>query len=168
MLACAMEILPRAGFRRYEIASFARPGAECRHNLNYWRRGRYLGLGAAAHSFLGKVRRANHKSPEAYLAALARGEAPVAFTEEVGPAGELLETLMLGLRLEEGISLSRLAAMSGLPPERLFGGVLDGLSANGLLAVEGGCLRLTDRGMLFAEYVLRSLAGALPDGLRAP
>lgn len=168
MLASAMAILPRAGLRRYEIASFARPGAECRHNLNYWRRGRYLGLGAAAHSFLGKERRANHKTPEAYLAALARGEAPVAFAEEVGPAEALIEVIMLGLRLGEGVSLSHLASMSGLPPERLFGKVLDGLSADGLLAVEEGCLRLTDRGVVFADYVLRTLVSALPEGVGAP
>jgi len=59
-------LLSRAGYERYEISNFARPGFRCRHNLNYWRRGEYLGLGAGAHSFIGGRRLWNHARPDVY------------------------------------------------------------------------------------------------------
>ncbi|MGQ9779314.1 MAG: radical SAM family heme chaperone HemW [Bacillota bacterium] len=168
MLATAMEVLPRAGLRQYEVASFARPGAECRHNLNYWRRGPYLGLGAAAHSFFGGERWANCRDPDSYLAALARGDSPVAFREKIGPLAELIETVMLGLRLTEGISSSLLFSLTGRAVEELFGEALASLRAEGLVILEGGYLRLTSRGVLFADYVVRRLVGGLPEGVCSP
>ncbi|NLG85008.1 MAG: hypothetical protein GX493_10480 [Firmicutes bacterium] len=168
MLEMAMTVLPRAGFSQYEVASFARPGAECRHNLNYWRRGPYLGLGAAAHSFFGDRRWANHRDPDSYLAALARGESPVAFREEIGPWKALMETMMLGLRLMEGLSCAALSSLTGLSVEELFGATLAFLHAEGLIGLEGGFLRLTPRGILFADYVVRRLVQSLPEELPAP
>lgn len=162
MLQTAMSMLPAAGLRQYEIASFAADGAECIHNINYWRNGHYLGLGAAAHSHLGARRWANLTDPRAYLAALARGGLPVASEEHLALADELMETVMLGLRLRQGLDLSLLQADYGLAPSALFGEKLGELSGLGLVTVEGGWLRLTDSGVFLADFVLRKLARALP------
>jgi oxygen-independent coproporphyrinogen-3 oxidase len=100
MANAALAMLTEAGLPWYEIAGFAKPGAECRHNLNYWRNGSYLGLGAAAHSHIGAQRWSNLEHPETYLAAVAGGRFPVAAAEEIGPREDLLETVMLGIRLK--------------------------------------------------------------------
>ena len=157
MLERAMTVLPAAGLRQYEIANFARPGAECRHNLNYWRNGRYLGLGVAAHSYLAGNRRANLTDPDRYLTAVHAGQAPVAFTEEIGPAEDLVETLLLGLRLREGIPLDLFPRRFGRTVEALFGAALIGFVGKHLVALDGERLRLTDSGVVLADYVLRTL-----------
>ncbi|MGE5598474.1 MAG: coproporphyrinogen III oxidase, partial [Bacteroidota bacterium] len=157
MLAAAMERLPAAGLRQYEVASFAKPGAESRHNLNYWRNGIYLGLGAAAHSRIGRRRWANLTDPSAYVAALARGVSPAAWEEELTEEDELLETVMLGLRLREGLDLSLFPRRFGREAETIFGPALRGLCRAGLLRTDGGRLRLTQAGIPLADYVLRTL-----------
>ena len=167
MLELAMTVLPEAGLRQYEIANFARPGAECRHNLNYWRNGRYLGLGAAAHSHLAGNRRANLTDLDRYLTAVGAGQAPVAFTEEIGPAEDLVETLLLGLRLREGIALDLFPRRFGRTVEALFGSALVRLAGDRLIALDGERLRLTGSGVVLADYVLRTLVCTLPDGRRS-
>jgi len=166
MLETAMSRLPAAGFRHYEIANFAKPGAECRHNLNYWRHGRYLGLGAAAHSCLAGRRWANIADPCHYLGLLERGKMPIGVEEEIGPGEELIETVMLGLRLiEEGIVLARLEEKLGLAVSSLFGEALGRLIGEHLVCADDGRLRLTSSGVLLADYVVRALICALPDYL---
>ncbi|MBI3024876.1 MAG: radical SAM family heme chaperone HemW [Candidatus Tectomicrobia bacterium] len=145
-------LLARAGFERYEISNFARPGRRCRHNLNYWRRGEYLGLGAGAHSFLGKRRLWNHARPDIYQA---RAEDPTAGEEILDDAAKALgEALMLGLRLKEGVSLGAIARACGADPEEQFGPLFEELRGGGLLERENGTLRLTPRGTLLANRVL--------------
>ncbi len=165
MLAQTMSILPRAGLKHYEIANFSLTGAECVHNVNYWRNGIYLGLGAAAHSHLHGRRWANLARIEDYLAALAAGDPPAASTEVLTEREELLETVMLGIRLREGLATALFPLRYGRSAEELFGGALTDLIARNLLAAEGGRLRLTDSGVFLADYVLRTLACALPNGL---
>jgi len=157
MLEQAMTVLPEAGLRQYEIANFARPGAECRHNLNYWRNGSYLGLGAAAHSHLTGKRRANLADLDRYLTAVDARQVPVAFTEEISPSEDLVETLLLGLRLREGIALDLFPRRFGHTVETLFGAALTGLVGEHLVALDGERLRLTDSGVVLADYVLRTL-----------
>lgn len=162
MLRAAMTVLPAAGLRQYEVTNFARPGAECAHNMHYWLGGDYLGLGAAAHSHLGNRRWANLTDPASYLAAVFAGRRPVAEEEELGPREKLLETIMLGLRMRDGLALSTLAAQAGRPAAGLFGPALARLRAAGLLTSEQDRLRLTDSGVLLADYVVRELTAAIP------
>jgi len=106
--------LTARGYLHYEVANFARPGPQvgslcyhvCRHNMKYWTRTPYLGLGPAAHSFDGRRRWWNFSSVEEYCASLNAGEAPVAETETLTPAQIRLETLALGFRTCEGVSLA--------------------------------------------------------------
>lgn len=136
----AMELLAKAGYIHYEVSSFALPGRECRHNVNYWQRGGYIGLGAAAHSFDGKRRWRNTPEVSRYIRNLAKGVLPVVDIEEISPAGAAREFLFLGLRMTEGVALEA-ASFYELDIE----GGAKGLVDDGLLAVEAERLRVTAR-----------------------
>lgn len=103
-LAC--ERLAAAGYQHYEISNWGLPGRESRHNLKYWKREPYLGLGAGAHSFSGVHRWGNTHDPAAFVGAIQQGRIPVEQLEVVGPEAALQEELFLGLRLLEGIDLA--------------------------------------------------------------
>ncbi|MGI5899576.1 MAG: radical SAM family heme chaperone HemW [Christensenellales bacterium] len=107
MMAAAAQHLEQRGFLRYEVSNFAKPGRECLHNMNYWLRGDYLGLGISAHSFLrdeGK-RIANTSSPEEYLSGKTVGEVNIISVDDA-----LAETIMLGMRLSKGLHKSVFSA----------------------------------------------------------
>ena len=141
-----------AGYERYEISNFARPGFACRHNLNYWRRGDYLGLGAGAHSLIGGKRFWNHARPDVYASSACD---PTANSECVDdPQKALGEALMLGLRIKEGVSLAHIKQECGADPEDAFGELIAELENSGLVARENGRLRLSDKGTLLANQVL--------------
>jgi oxygen-independent coproporphyrinogen III oxidase len=104
---CVHEELSKAGFNHYEISNFARPGSECRHNLGYWRRQPYLGLGAGAHSLCGNGWGERLSVPpdlDLYRQRLAAGEATAASLEVCDQQLAMAETLYLGLRTAEGVS----------------------------------------------------------------
>lgn len=92
-----------AGLTCYETSNFCLPGAEARHNLVYWLRRPYVGLGPSAHGHLAGTRYGNLYAREAWAAAIERGEAPEAHVEQETPASAALETVMLGLRLASGL-----------------------------------------------------------------
>jgi oxygen-independent coproporphyrinogen-3 oxidase len=94
------------GFGHYEISNYARPGRECRHNLMYWRRRSFLGIGAGAHSFCGRdwgERRSIPADLNRYADSLARAEDPAETLETFDRRGAMAETLYLGLRTAEGV-----------------------------------------------------------------
>lgn len=124
--------LARAGYRRYEISNYARSGRECRHNLLYWRRGEYLGLGCAAHSLMEETRFANTGSLDDYLAGGRAGDAEPVSAEE-----RYEEQVMLGLRTCEGVPETLLSGR-----ERSVARLIEG----GFLVREGGRLHATQRG----------------------
>ena len=116
--------LAEAGYGQYEISAYARPGRRCRHNLNYWQFGDYLGLGAGAHGKLtdaaaGTVRRRwKSRHPRSYLEA-AGGPARIGGDGPV-PSAELpFEYMLNALRLHEGVPLAAFAERTGLPTERI-------------------------------------------------
>jgi oxygen-independent coproporphyrinogen-3 oxidase len=148
LFLAAGEILGGSGLFRYEVSNFARPGRECRHNLGYWRRAPYLGLGPSAHSFDGRSRWGNLASLSGWALALKGGRAPVSFRENLGPSEERLESVMLGLRLSEGLEARALEGSPALP----------GLIRDGLLVRRGFRLAPTERGLLAADYLARTLA----------
>jgi oxygen-independent coproporphyrinogen-3 oxidase len=106
--ACAE--LAAAGYEHYEISNWAKPGLRSRHNLKYWLREPYFGIGAGAHSFDGTMRWANAHDPAGYSAALSAGKLPVEQKEVLSEEQALDEELFLGLRLLEGIDVSALEA----------------------------------------------------------
>jgi oxygen-independent coproporphyrinogen-3 oxidase len=148
MFLAAGVILETAGIRRYEVSNFARQGRECQHNLRYWRRTPYLGLGPSAHSFDLATRRGNLASLSGWARALREGGSPLAFSEAIGPREARLETIMLGLRLSEGLEAGELATEPAL----------EEFVRDGYIFREGGRLVPTEKGMLHADYLARRLA----------
>ncbi len=154
----AVEMLAQADFRQYEISNWAKSGAECRHNLVYWRRQPYLGMGVAAHSFEGVTRQANTSSLDEYLAALERGSLPPVAIDAIGPESALGEAVMLGLRLNQGIEADDIQRRFKVNLMHRFSAEIAELTALGLLETGEGRLRLTQRGrMLGNEVFMRFL-----------
>ncbi len=154
MFCMAEERLAAAGFEHYEISNYARPGYRSRHNLTYWLNLPYLGFGAGAHSYYLGVRYSNVLKPGDYIARLKRGETVVAVREEIGRELEIGETLMLGLRLEEGIAFEDFQARFGKDIRDLHAATIAQLQEWGLLQVGAGRMRLTGRGRLVSNQVL--------------
>jgi len=148
MFESACSILARAGYEHYEVSNWALPGRECRHNLNYWRRGAYLGLGAGAHSHRDSRRWWNIRAPEAYLRAVEAGDFPVGGHEQLGEQEIRTEEFFLRLRTREGVPVEWVSPEQAYPFE-----------AEGLLVLRDGSYALTERGMFLANEVVLALAG---------
>ena len=149
----AVARLARAGYGRYEISNYAKAGFECRHNMAYWSRGEYLGLGCAAHSLMGETRFANPASLEEYLAGRR-----VPDRQALTPADAMEETLMLATRTARGLDLAAWQSAFGAP----FGreAALNRLERGGFITIEHGFLRLTLRGMEVQDAVVLELLEA--------
>jgi oxygen-independent coproporphyrinogen-3 oxidase len=144
------ETLGRAGFQHYETSAFARPGRRCRHNLNYWQFGDYLGIGAGAHgkiSFPDRITRHERiKQPKEYLAAVQT------MAERVVPPSELpFEFMLNALRLIEGFPVALFEERTGLSVASI-GRALD--SAGDLLERDWRHVRPTERGQRFLNELL--------------
>ena len=149
MEVAAVERLEAAGFRRYEVSAWARPGRECRHNLNYWTFGDYLGLGAGAHGKLslldGRIlRRWRRRRPLGWL------EGPRLEGEQVLDAEErLFEFMLNALRLSDGFSLELFEARTGLRAEAALPGLERGRELGLLESAAAGAWRATAFGRRF-------------------
>ncbi len=157
----AVAFLPAHGFARYEISNYARPGAECRHNLKYWRYEPYVGVGAAAHSFLHGERSANTADVGDYIARVMAGESPTASVERPPPAVAMAEYTFLALRTAAGVSYADFAVRFGVKFTDLYGEVVGKMSQQGLVAAGEDGIRLTTRGQKYGNVVF---AAFLPDG----
>ena len=152
MQRLAVERLAGAGYARYEISNYARPGRECRHNLVYWRRGDYLGLGCAAHSLVDGARFENAASLEDYLSGK-RGLNVQRLTRE----DAMEETLMLATRTVMGLSLEDWRRDFGEDFAEGRADRLKRLARAGYVAVDDGWLRLTIRGLEVQDAVVLEL-----------
>jgi oxygen-independent coproporphyrinogen-3 oxidase len=167
MGAIVREVLEGAGFARYEISNFARPGAECRHNLLYWRGGPYAAAGCGAWGFrrvgAGGFRYGNPRKPEAYLAAVEAGGDPAVEFDRIDAAGLFTERLFLGLRLVDGLDLDAAVGdtVGALPASTAR--AIERLVGDGLLEREGSRLRCTERGLEFHTEVAVRLLPDEPD-----
>jgi len=163
--------LEAAGYARYEISNFARPGFESRHNTLYWLGREYVAAGCGAHGFrrvgAGGVRYGNPRKPEAWLAAVEAGGPTEVERDEIDPAELFEERVFLGLRLAEGVDLAEAAAETvGEVPEGVLAQAR-ALEAQGLVVREGSRVRCTDRGFDFHTEVALRLIPAAPPPRRA-
>ena len=165
--AVAEEVLGAAGYRHYELSSWAVPGRESRHNAAYWDRRPYTGLGAGAHSFDGWTRSWNVRDLDHYLAAAEAGGRPVAGSERLDEPTAAFEAMALGLRRVDGMSRAAFAREFGTDPLGRFGRTLHESVDSGLLAVDADQLRLTSRGRLLASEVLIGLLPGPADAASA-
>jgi putative oxygen-independent coproporphyrinogen III oxidase len=151
-LAC-QQLLSESGYAQYEVSAYARPERQCRHNLNYWRFGDYLGIGAGAHGKLSgaAVARSTHlREPRRYLATAAAGPE----WRLIKPIELPFEYAMNALRLTEGFTTSGFTATTGLPASALQP-ALDQLQQEGLLADTEGRWQATARGFQYLNEVLQ-------------
>lgn len=153
MVLWADEALAGLGLARYEVSNWARPGWKCRHNLIYWRNAPYLGVGAGAHSSLEGRRSWNVAHPRDYVQRVEAGQSPVAGSEDIGRELEMGETMMLGLRLTEGVNWASFQARFGVAMTEVYSPQLETLQAQGLIQVDKIGVRLTQRGWLLGNKV---------------
>lgn len=150
-------LLAAAGFRHYETSAFAHPGQECRHNLNYWAFGDYLGLGPGAHGKLsshqGIVREMRHKHPGRYLEGAARGDF-IQERREVGSDELPFEFMMNALRLTDGVPHTLFAERTGLPLATIEPELIHARD-RGLLDTANGILKPTEHGRRFLNDLLQ-------------
>ncbi len=161
MFELTTQRLAAAGLPAYEISNHAGPGAECRHNLAYWRYRDYLGIGPGAHGRLthdgSKIATQQIRGPEAWLAAIE--SAGTAIEEEAPVAREAAveEMVMMGLRLIEGVSRPRLETFAGSDVETLFGQKMARLIDGGFLTLDDDRLAATAAGRQRLNAVLGAL-----------
>jgi oxygen-independent coproporphyrinogen III oxidase len=150
----AHRMLATAGYVRYEISNYAKPGFECRHNLLYWTQGEYLGFGPSAQSFLGGVRVGNIADLTAYQAALAEGRLPLEGRTELSAQEQLRDAVIFGLRLERGIPTSQLNSHA---LNYGYLNVVEALRRRKLLEEVADRTRLSPEGRLHADTVAEKL-----------
>jgi len=150
------QTLLAAGYRHYEVSNFAKPGQKSAHNLAYWRGRDYVGVGPGAHGRLwtdaGRVATETALRPADYITAVGSQGTAITLRETLDPDGAAQEYVMMGLRIDDGLSLSRLSALRG---EALS--IDPALIEDGLLGVEGDRLAATDQGRMVLDALTRAL-----------
>lgn len=157
-----------AGFEQYEISNFARPGHACRHNIGYWDQTPYLGLGLSAASMTGitvgpdgmrYTRRTNTSEMDAYISGIKNNAPNLSEHSVIEPPEARFETMMLGLRMNEGVTESRFLFLHGRSLDSCYGPRLRSLEARGLVTHDSSPRRwrLTRLGMDLQNQVLVDL-----------
>lgn len=135
-------ILEEYGYHRYEISNYAKDGRECRHNLGYWERAEYFGIGSGAASLIDNVRFTEDGEPE-----------------RLSIKEQMAEYMFLGLRKIEGVSKQRFAEYFGSSMEDIYGNIIEDMKKKGLLQEQGDSVRLTERGIDVSNYVMSEMVG---------
>lgn len=170
MMKVTQQLLERHGYRRYEISNYSRPGFECRHNIGYWERAEYLGIGLGAASLIGSIRYRNEEDLTSYIKGTSsigpmvfqdsgtgqrtmglnlHGQAQTLTKEE-----QMEEFMYLGLRKIAGISRHDFFRAFDRPIEAIYQRSIDRLEKEGLLECRQGRIRLTERGLDLSNYAL--------------
>lgn len=153
----AVEYLAGTGYRQYELSNFSRPGFECSHNINYWERGEYLGLGPGAWSFRAGMRSCNCSDIVQYAGRLSAGLSAREENEVISADEAAREYLLLRLRTSNGLDLSEYRRLHG---DGAYGYLMDNVSKAGpygLFSLHEGHISLTGKGKLLADQVILQL-----------
>ena len=154
-----VEILKTYGYHRYEISNYAKPGYECRHNLGYWNRTEYLGIGTGAASLIRNCRFTESGLPEETRKEASEEEPyqGVSGAEDVQRLtleNQMEETMFLGLRMMKGVSVRAFEKTFGRTLESVYGSVIERLKAQNLVVQNGDYIRLTEHGIDISNYVM--------------
>jgi len=158
LYALTADICADRGLSAYEVSNYAAPGAQSRHNLVYWRYGDYVGVGPGAHGRVGtgtsRLATRARRMPGEWIAAVERDGHGLEAVEKISPAEQGDEMMLMGLRLEEGVSLARHERVSGteIAPPRI-----EALVADGLLVRKGDIVRASADGRMVLDAVLARL-----------
>lgn len=163
------KFLAQMGYEQYEISNFAQPGFECVHNIGYWTRENYLGLGLGAASLLNDVRYANETDLDSYIQASEQIQ-PLAFeqpdghieygtnlhssVDAVSRKSQMEEFMFLGLRMNCGVTRQQFQDLFGIPIEGVYKDALEHLKSEGLLEINAGRIVLTEKGQDLSNYAL--------------
>ena len=150
MYEITKDLLQAQGYFRYEISNYAKKGYECKHNIGYWTRENYLGLGLGSASMVTETRFSNTRELEKYLSDCYAPES----MEKLTKNESMEEFMFLGLRLTKGISQAEFYHQFGFSIETIYGTVLAQLQEDGLLAKNDGRIFLTERGLDVSNYVM--------------
>lgn len=164
------QMLMQEGYHWYEISNFAKPGYECRHNIGYWKRADYLGVGLGAASLIDNIRYSNTRDIYAYLEGTEQmregwfcneeenEEIPAVnlhiSAERIPKNAQMEEFMFLGLRMVDGMYREEFTSAFGIPIEAVYGDVLEHLQAENLLVKREGRIYLTEKGLDLNNYVL--------------
>jgi len=152
-----LQLCGQAGLLMYEISNFARSGYRCRHNLNYWQNSDYYAAGAGAVSCVNGVREKRLDDPLAYCRSMEAGGDAIAEREELPCEASFRETVIMGLRMVDGVERERLLARFGLDPAGYYGEVLKKLVAQQLVELTPTHLKVTPAGRLYSNIILAEL-----------
>ena len=163
------QYLEQAGYEQYEISNFAQPGFECVHNIGYWTRENYIGLGLGAASLLNNVRYTNETDLEAYVTATESIQ-PQAFEQSdghieygtnlhiavdaVSRKAQMEEFMFLGLRMNQGVTRQQFEAAFGIPIDAIYKNALVHLKQEELIDTSAGRIVLTEKGQDLSNYAL--------------
>ncbi|WAH38534.1 radical SAM family heme chaperone HemW [Alicyclobacillus dauci] len=156
------ERLISAGLRHYEISNFAKSGGEARHNLVYWRNQPYLAAGAGAHGYVNGTRYENVRRIPAYMEKLTQAKRPIDEEHTVSHMEAAEDAMMLGLRLDEGVSQKAFEARFGVKIHDLYGELVTDLERDGLVEVDGDRIRIPSRYWPVANVIFEKFVTANP------
>jgi len=157
MDALTTSLTAENSFFQYEISNYAQDTFQCRHNINYWENNDYYGIGAGAVGYLQGSRVKNIVSPEDYCTLLEFGQSVLLETECLSRAASFRESIIMGLRMNRGVSIKKMQDRYGLNIEQFYGKTGKRLQAQGFLEYNKENMRLTALGRTFANMVMAEL-----------
>ena len=150
MYAMAKEYLEKHGFNQYEISNYALDGYECRHNIKYWECREYIGLGAAAHSYMNGVRYENTPELNRYI----EGDFHLKDRLTLEKNDRIFEFIMMGMRMNCGISEAEFASRFDMPIDEVYSGKIQRFTDGGFIERKNGRIYFTDKGRDVSNAVL--------------
>ncbi|KYD11611.1 putative coproporphyrinogen III oxidase [Heyndrickxia sporothermodurans] len=156
MYSLLMDEMGKHGYEQYEISNFSKPGYESRHNLVYWNNEEYYGFGAGAHGYVDGMRQSNIGPIKKYIEKIQDKQLPIFETNVLTPAEMMEEHMFLGLRKNEGISISQFNNRFDKPLLTVFEKPIKEMIEKGWLEIVEGYVRLTKTGRFFGNEVFQS------------
>lgn len=168
MFEATIDVLAAAGYEQYEISNFARPGRHCEANLVYWRNQEYLGVGPSAVSYLNGLRRKNIADVRKYIARVVENADDIVVeSESLDSTHRAGETAIQLLRLIDGIDREQFTQTTGFDACTLFAVAIEAMRGASLIDVTEKAIRLTRRGLLLSNYVMRAFLACVDEDDRS-
>lgn len=152
-----IKYLEKNGYNHYEISNFAKPGFQCKHNLIYWQNKPYIGLGSGAHSYFNKKRFSNVNQIEEYISLLKESKVPIEDEIDVSIKDEISETMFLGLRMMEGVSIEEFTKRFNISPFEIYKYQINKFKEQNLLYWDEKHIRLTQKGVDLSNIVFQEM-----------
>jgi oxygen-independent coproporphyrinogen-3 oxidase len=157
MDALTADLCRASCFKRYEISNYCREGFQCRHNINYWRNGNYYGVGAGAVSYRNGLREKRTPSPTQYVRLILGGSSAVTERERLTREDSFRETVIMGLRMDEGVSREALRHRYDIDLFTYYGSTLEKLRQGGFVELTASHLRISEKGFPLSNRIMAEL-----------